>query len=128
MAPTSSATTAERGFTLIELLVVLTLLALVAALVLPRLSARLGPTAGERAAGLADQLRAAREQAISTARPTFVPVDPALAVPDPPSAGATILFFPDGSSSGGRLVVEGAGAPAAVEIDDLTGRVRLRGG
>jgi general secretion pathway protein H len=128
MTPTSSATRAERGFTLVELLVVLTLLGLLAAMVLPRFSGRLGPTAQERAAGLADQLRAAREQAISTARPTRVPVDPAMARPDPPAEDAAILFFPDGSSSGGRLLVDGGGPPAAVEIDDLTGRVRLRGG
>jgi general secretion pathway protein H len=128
MARTSSATAAEHGFTLVELLVVLTILALVAAMALPRLSARLGPTAGERAAGLADQLRAAREQAISTARPTQVPVDPAMARSEPPVDIAVILFFPDGSSSGGRLLVEGAGPPAVIEIDDLTGRVRLRGG
>ena len=39
-----------------------------------------------------------------------------------------ILFFPDGSSSGGSIGVEARERRAVVDVDDLTGSVRLHDG
>ena len=119
----------DRGFTLIELLVVLTLLALASAVVLPRFMSTAGPSARSQAAGVASVLRDARQKAIATAQPVVVPIDPSLITARGLDGGSLreILFFPDGSSSGGRLTVELRQRQAVVDVDDLTGAVRLRG-
>lgn len=119
----------QRGFTLVELLVVLTLLALASAVVLPRFVSSAGPSARSQAAGVASVLRDARQQAIATARPVAVPIDGSLIAAQGPDGRVLreILFFPDGSSSGGSLVVELRQRRAVVDVDDLTGAVRLRG-
>lgn len=119
----------SHGFTLVELLVVLTLLALASAMVLPRFMSTAGPSARSQAAMLASHLRDARRQAVSLAEPVSVPLDPALVEGRGPDGRPLpeILFFPDGSSSGGLLTVEVRQRRAVVEVDDLTGSVRLRG-
>jgi general secretion pathway protein H len=120
----------DGGFTLIELLVVLTLLALASAMVLPRFASAPGPTARERAAAVAGQLRDARQRAIATARPVAVPLDARLVTARAPDGSTLreILFFPDGSSTGGSIGVETRQRRAVVEVDDLTGAVRLHDG
>ena len=127
--PVSHARDRERGFTLVELLVVMTLLALASTIVLPQFTSSTGPTARSQAVLMASKLRDARSQAIATARPVAVPIDAASIDAIGPDGRRLpeILFFPDGSSSGGLLTVEVNQRRAAVEVNDLNGAVRLRG-
>lgn len=125
------------GFTLLEMLVVLAVLALAIALVAGAGGPR--PEAVARAAAdhVAAALRTARGRAILEDRTVTVALDAAghaLRVGDdaplrlPPalalSGPAVIRFAPDGSSSGGRIVLTGGTRQMAVSVDWLTGRVR----
>jgi general secretion pathway protein H len=129
-APTSAARSAERGFTLLELLVVVALMALIAAMVLPHFMSAGSESARHWAARAADELRAARQQAITMARPVSVPIDPKIAkLRSLDGADASqVLFFPDGGSTGARLTFELNGRTATVTVDDLTGAVSLHDG
>jgi general secretion pathway protein H len=121
---------AEGGFTLLELLVVVALLALMTAAVVPHFRNAGQESARHWAGRAASELREARQQAIVGARPVSVPIDPKIArlhTLDGANADE-ILFFPDGSSTGGRLDFELHGRTAAVIVDDLTGAVSLRDG
>jgi general secretion pathway protein H len=140
-------TRTAAGFTLIEMLVVLVILGLTVALIVSRGPARstgfdLRATAGD----IAQQLRLARSEAIATDRITRFTLDPAerryetngdvgsLLPPDlaltmttvtggTPRPLAAITFAPDGSSSGGRVVLVAGANTVAVVVDWLTGRV-----
>ena len=112
-----------NGFSLLELIVVLAIVAAVSAVAAPHLSGAVRAaslTAGARE--LAASLRAARSEAVVQRREVaFVPRrDPRLAADAP-----AIRFFPDGSSSGGRLTLRADGRSAHVEVDWLTGRVSI---
>ena len=139
----------EAGFTLIEVLVVLVILGLSIALIVSRGPARsagfdLRATAGD----IAQQLRIARSEAIATDRITRFTLDPAdrryetngVAGPLlPPELALTmttvtggaprplgaITFAPDGSSSGGRVVLVVGANAVTVVVDWLTGRVSI---
>ena len=130
------------GFTLLEILVVLAVLALVLTLILqhgpltsPALSVQ--GTAGE----LAQALRTARSEAIADGRPVVLLLDaarreyvttgaaprvlhaPPAMIIAAPSTG--ISFMPDGSSSGGQILLEQAGHRADIGVNWLTGRVSV---
>jgi general secretion pathway protein H len=141
------------GFTLLELLVVLAILALVAVIALPRIGAALPGAeleAGARriAAGLneARSLAVARNRAVrftldgAEKRFTVGGGGPGGALPDKiaitlitgagdvsGAARGAIRFFPDGSSSGGRIELSGSGGRRSIEVDWLTGRIRSGG-
>jgi len=113
------------GFTLIEMLVVLTIISLVAAMGAATLSRKPGQLERERIAGriklaIAGAERAAREQG-RAASPDFGKID---GIDKPlvfqPTLGRDKLltFFPDGSSTGGAISLDGR---PLVEIDWLTG-------
>ena len=137
------------GVTLLELLVVLSIMAIVAALVLPRLGA--GVSTGElkgAARQVAAGLRLARSEALATRQETQVVLDlerrtfhvardgrehalprqvelrlftaQSDLVSD--KVGA-IRFFPDGGSNGGRLTLAAGERKYDVDVDWLTGRV-----
>ena len=144
-------TSHARGVTLLELLVVLAIMALIAALVLPTFgagvsSSELRSSARQLAAGL----RAARSEAVSQRRETFLVLDlegRRFKVDRDPREHAlppridmklftaqrdivdaktgAIRFFPDGGSNGGRITVASGERKFDVDVDWLTGRVAI---
>ena len=142
---------AARGFTLIELLVVLAIIGLLLVLV-PGFLWRPQPGLEVRVAArsLADGLRQTRSDALATNRERVFTVDveerrfrPGQDRPLEPLNGALelgletarselvdagsgqIRFFPDGSSTGGRITVTMHEQRAAVVVDWLTGQVDI---
>jgi len=143
----------ERGYTLLELLVALAIMGLVLVVSLPLLS---GPQAGLeiRAAGsqLVRAAREARQLAIRDNRPVPISLDVTareLRIDGGPpvrlgseelqiafmtarslSVGGergSLLFFPDGSSTGGRITLAREGLSRSWEISWITGQVRQTG-
>ena len=140
----------EAGFTLIEMIVVIAIMSLALVLIGVR-GAPVSPTTHARAAAeeIAGTLRRARSEALvqnaevpftlslspaafavgKGARQTL-PADVRLALfthQDEVVSGAEgrIRFFPDGSSSGGRISLSGGERVWWVRIDWLSGRVTL---
>jgi general secretion pathway protein H len=148
---------AKRGYTLIEVVVVLLVLAVALAVGVPAIGRGAdGLRVRTEAAGVANFMRAAREQAVTRNRSYEVRVDSEsgvlvlipsaaegtaevgavqatrrLAVPvrieaDPPLR-RTITFLPGGLSSGGRFRVEAPGPRVyIITVDPMTGRVVTR--
>jgi general secretion pathway protein H len=113
------------GFTLMEMLVVIAIMGLVMAMVAnfrqPHSQWLETQTAARQ---VAEAMRDARGQAIAEGRPVApllprLPASVAMAVQAPPGG---IVFAPDGSASGGRILLTGGGQ-IAVSVDWLTGRV-----
>jgi prepilin-type N-terminal cleavage/methylation domain-containing protein len=103
-----------KGFTLLELLAVLLIAAAAIALVMPQLTGGRAPLAQRASAQeLASALRNTRSEAIARNREVAFVV---------PADGDVIRFFPDGSSSGGRVLLGGS----VVEVDRLTGKVTVQ--
>ena len=140
----------ERGVTLLELMVVIVLLALIvtlAASVPP--PGRLPGEFRAAARALAAALREARSDAMAQSREVIFAIDVAHgayrvdgggevalppdvnlivdAVRDEKTGAATggIRFFPDGTSSGGRITLRHAHGAETVTVHWLTGRVAL---
>jgi general secretion pathway protein H len=145
-----AATTGAAGFTLIEMVVVLAILGFALALIVgyrPPWSRGFGIEA--TAAELAAQLRLGRSEAIAGNRPVSFALDVAshryrlgAAPPRPLPAqlslelltvagerrtaiAGDIRFNPDGSSTGGRIVLADGRRRVAVGVDWLTGRVSV---
>ncbi len=143
-----------RGFTLFELLVVMLLIGLVLTLV-PGFLVRGQPGLDVQVAAraVADGLRTARSEAILRNREQVFAIDVEArrfrSLPDRPpvqldqaielslytaraelqDAGTgQIRFFPDGTSSGGRIGLALGGRQVAVEVDWLTGEVTIHAG
>lgn len=120
----------KTGFTLLEMMVVLAVMGLVLALVVgfgqPR-SHRLEAQAAARQVAAA--LRDARGQAIAEGIPVAfrlpqLPPWLTVFIQAPPGG---IIFAPDGSASGGEVLLDGAGRRTAITTDWLTGRVAING-
>lgn len=141
----------QDGFTLLELLVVLTIISLMAVIAAPRFAGALpGAELDSGARKLAAGLREARSLAVSInrdvpftlsgganryavgatgkSRPLPGKLAITLVTGRTEVTGAnqgSIRFFPDGSSTGGRIELTGAGGKRSIEVDWLTGRIRL---
>jgi len=131
----------QAGFTLVELLVCLTIVALMTAFLSVRLPGRGGASLAHAADDVAGALRATRERAIAggTALPFSIDAgtgryrDGAESRLLPPAARAslapgTILFFPDGSSTGGIVALSSDRGRIDIRVDWLTGRVSVAAG
>lgn len=142
-----------RGVTLIELLVVVGLVVLAMAMA-AGVMGRVLPGQQLRAAAkdVAGQLRYARAQAIASGRPQVFTLDAnsrqwkaagregvlpdsveivaTVARSEQPAEGvAAIRFFPEGASTGGRVVLKNGRAQWQVDVGWLVGDVKLsRGG
>lgn len=139
-----------HGVTLFELLLVLSILALVTAVTVPMLLR--SPTAELRAhaQAIAAGLRRTRDLALTYNRPTVFVVDVnarrfAMGGGRPPyqlpnsidlvlytarselshDGTGAIRFFPDGSSTGGRITLETQKRHYLVDVEWLTGRIRI---
>jgi len=141
----------SRGVTLLELLIVLSIMAIVAAMVVPMFGG--GVSTGElkgAARQVAAGLRLARSEALATRKETGVVLDlerrTFRLAPDghehtlphaidmklftaqsdlvSDSVGA-IRFFPDGGSNGGRVTLAVGARKYDVDVDWLTGRVAI---
>lgn len=139
-----------RGYTLLELLVVLALMVMMYALVPPMFTAGGGTELRAAARQLAAGLRKARSQAVAGRQEATLTVDvearqfrvsgDARAYPLPERAKLTVYtaqaeavteaiaairFYPDGSSGGGAITVADDGTRFRVDVDWLTGDVRI---
>ena len=141
----------EAGFTIIELLVVLAILAIVATISYPIIN-RPNVEFGLRATAyqIASQLRAARGAAIKTNSEYAMTIDVSRRlywvdgltkpqqIPDSITVDfitlqqeqitrtrARLRFRPDGSATGGNVVLTARGRRAVVEVDWLTGNSRV---
>lgn len=131
----------EDGFTLIEMIVVLVVLALAGSIVLARGPMR-SATLDLRSAGrlVATDLRTLRAQAIATDHDQAFSIDPRtgdygvrngarhhVSGPVTVAGPATpILFHPDGSASGGTVILAEKDRRVSVVVDWLTGGVSVR--
>ena len=138
----------QGGFTLLELLVVLAIVGMVAAVVpmaFPAATARVETEAAARV--LASDLRAVRRAAIAGNRSLALSFQPngigystgalTRAFPDlvrtavevggenKTGSGVSIIFNPDGSSTGGDIRIFSAKAAYRVSVDWVSGRIRL---
>jgi general secretion pathway protein H len=119
--------TSAAGFTLLEMLIVILVMSLILGLLAaygrPK-SHWLETRAAAQAAAAA--MRAARGQAITTgdAVPLRLPPMPDWLAVSVTAPDGNIIFEPDGSSSGGVVVLNDAGRRIAVTADWLTGRVQ----
>ena len=131
-----------RGFTMVEMTVVLLLLAVVLTIVFPNVSGLFGQApSDDTVRRVADALTEARAEAIAARRSVRFSLGPegrswrygertgdteggaTLFLSAAPLAGGpAIVFFPDGSSTGGRLTVGGNEPRRVIAVGWLTGK------
>jgi len=142
-----------KGFSLLEILLVLVVLAVAASLILPALIQPTGTQLRTAAGSFAAGLRQARNDAVSTHRDVRftvhldvkefvvgtstrrrrVPAQIELSVFTARSEviegrSASIRFFPDGTSTGGRVTLSAGERRYHVDVDWMTGQVRVHVG
>jgi general secretion pathway protein H len=144
---------ANDGMLLIELLVVLAILALVSTIALPRAHMGRGPSLGLVASDMAAKLRAARSMAIAqnrdvsfaldtntrtyvvagTGSPQTLPAAIDVSVTTAreyirATKEARLVFFSDGTSSGGTIRLADQNQSVAIGVEWLTGAVHIERG
>jgi general secretion pathway protein H len=140
-----------RGFTLLEMILVLVVAAIVAVVAVPNLQPAIANMQLKSATSdVASALRHTRGMAVNRGReaefvlnvnqhfykiagrhkPYSLPSDVKLSLFTADflmSEGqGSIIFYPDGSASGGRVTLEGAGKKRLVDVNWLTGAVVIR--
>ncbi|MEE8445288.1 MAG: GspH/FimT family pseudopilin [Alphaproteobacteria bacterium] len=134
----------ETGFTLVEMTVVLLLLAAILSIVLPNVTSLFGaPSSHDAARRLTDALAEARAEAIATRKSVRFSLGgdrrswryagrtggaggTALSISAAPLGRApTIVFFPDGGSTGGRVSVGAGGDRRVIAVGWLDGRIAV---
>ncbi|GAA0528293.1 general secretion pathway protein H [Rhizomicrobium palustre] len=132
-------TSSEKGFTLLEVLVVLSISAMASMLVFPQLDRAFHVLALRRAAfGFAADLRKARADAIMSGQSQAVTLDAKGDGYSTPAgwhsashgvrfAGSddVLLFYADGTSSGGQISVNAFRRYLDVRVDPITGVVAV---
>ncbi|HIE53987.1 MAG TPA: type II secretion system protein GspH [Chromatiaceae bacterium] len=141
----------QRGFTLLELIVVLAIAAVMMTVVPPLISSALpGAQLKSAARQVAAGLRVARNQALVQRRESSLVIDlekrdfrvsgrpRSYSIPDSlkielltaeserlSERRAGIRFFPAGGSTGGRITLSSGKRALGVDVDWLTGKVRI---
>ncbi len=146
--PVVSVPRVSAGFTLIEMLVVLTILALMMAVVVPAINRGMTVTASDIARDVQIGLRKARSDAVTqqksqafvvdmqkrqfqirgrktTQLPEGIELTAKVAHSEVMDEKAAVRFYPDGSSTGGRISVHQDDEKILINVDWLTGRVSL---
>lgn len=146
-----SRSSGNGGFSLLEMLVVLVIIGLTAAVVIPAVNKSFTKSLGDVALAIELDMKGARSEAVmgqhnsmfwvdvgervygnmageSGRIPDSVTVRTRTAAIADSGSRAGVLFFPDGSSSGGSLTIEQDGQAINIEVDWLTGRVVAREG
>lgn len=150
--PTSSTSkrTRQRGVSLLEMLLVVVLIAATGMMAAAAFTSGLdGVQLRQAAKEVAAQLRHARTRAIATGQEQAFHIDPVARTWSGPDGrngelpaeleirflgarevqaaqgAGTVLFFPDGAATGGRIRLLRAGAGWDVDVAWLTGEVRL---
>lgn len=110
-----------NGFTLIEVLTVLAIISFVAVLIVPRISNGNALEGQQSVANYKWELAKARREAIQSGKLQSISVDDGFQyIPAIGQKKEGILFYPDGSSSGGEILEDGK---MVLQIDWLSGRV-----
>ena len=136
----------EAGFSLIEVTFALALIGLIAALSLPRVLPQSSATVlRSKAFEVAALLRADRNIALRTQRQVATLVDVSIRRVRSGASGASVsipeffvlrsstgrgnmvYFYPNGTSSGGEVMLANANYTLAIRIDDHTAAIDIRG-
>jgi general secretion pathway protein H len=140
----------DSGFSVLELLIALSIVTISAALVLPRVSTareamRVEVAASKLAAALvrtrADSIGRAEDRELvidlpartysahrvqtATALDRRISISVRGLIVDGGGNRVSVRFRPDGSASGGAIVLKGGGRAATITVDWLTGNVRV---
>ncbi|MHB8528968.1 MAG: pilus assembly FimT family protein [Caulobacteraceae bacterium] len=134
----------EAGTTLIEALAAVAILGLIGVIVFPQMErALVSLSLRETTAVVVESLREARADAVGGGRAVAFAASPdgraygwsggaARGVPAglgvTPSGGRAIVFYPDGSSSGGSVFIRGRGGGVPVIVEAATSVVRIGAG